>query len=115
MSRVMAASVAGVLVGLLLGGYVMMKIGLFSFPKNLVVVDLYGLVERQRLQALKEAKNPDAIDETIRNRLVRLANILAELGEKQVVLNKAAVVSGTLPDLTAEVEEQLAQGRGGPR
>ena len=94
----------------------MIKIGSLSFSKeNLAVVDLFVLIERQRLHALKEAKNPDEIDELIRNRLVRLANILAELGEKQLILNKTAVVSGTLPDLTAQVEEQLSQGKGGPR
>jgi hypothetical protein len=115
MSRITAGIVIGILVGLLLGGG-MMRIDLFSFFKpNMVVVDVFGLVERQRLLALKEAKNPDAIDETVRNRLVRLANLLAQIGEKQVVLNKAAVVAGTLPDVTAEVEEALAQGKGGPR
>ena len=116
MPRVMWAGVSGILVGLLIGGYLMIKIGSFSFSKeNLAVVDLFVLIEHQRLHALKEAKNPDEIDEMIRNRLVRLANVLAELGEKQLILNKTAVVSGTLPDLTAQVEEQLSQGRGGPR
>ena len=77
------------------------------------MVDLAGIVERQRVEIIQKGTNPEAGERLVQQRMIQLATILAELGQKQVILNKAAVVSGTLPDLTDQVEARLLSGGSG--
>ncbi|MFZ5862395.1 MAG: TrbI F-type domain-containing protein [Nitrospirota bacterium] len=73
----------------------------------LAVVDLASIVERQRAAVIRVARDPDSAESMMAERLVRLASVLAEAGQTRVILNKPAVVSGTLIDLTGEIEERL--------
>lgn len=74
---------------------------------SLAVVDLAGIVERQRAAVIRAAKDPESAESMMAERLVRLASVLAEAGQTRVIFNKPAVVSGTVGDLTAEIEERL--------
>ncbi|MEW6682673.1 MAG: TrbI F-type domain-containing protein [Nitrospirota bacterium] len=74
---------------------------------SLAVVDLAGIVERQRAAVIRAAKDPESAELMMAERLVRLASVLAEAGQTRLILNKPAVVSGTLGDLTGEIEERL--------
>lgn len=73
----------------------------------LAVVDLAGIVERQRAAVIRVARDPESAESMMAERLMRLAAVLAEAGQTRVILNKPAVVSGTLIDLTGEIEERL--------
>lgn len=73
----------------------------------LAVVDLAGIVERQRAAVIRAARDPESAESMMAERLVRLAAVLAEAGRTRVILNKPAVVSGTVGDLTREIEERL--------
>lgn len=74
---------------------------------SLAVVDLAGIVERQRAVVIRTARDPESAESMMAERLVRLASVLAEAGQTRLILNKPAVVSGTLVDLTGEIEERL--------
>lgn len=74
---------------------------------SLAVVDLAGIVDRQRAVVIRAAKDPDAAESMMTGRMLRLAGILTEAGQTRVILNKPAVVSGTVTDVTAEIEERL--------
>lgn len=74
---------------------------------SLAVVDLAGIVERQRAAVIRAARDPESAESMMAERLMRLASVLAEAGQTRLILNKAAVVSGTVGDLTAEIEERL--------
>lgn len=76
---------------------------------SLAVVDLAGIVERQRAAVIRAARDPESAESMMAERLVRLAAVLAEAGQTRVILNKPAVVSGTVGDLTGEIEERLKQ------
>lgn len=73
----------------------------------LAVVDLAGIVERQRAAVIRTARDPESAESMMAERLVRLASVLAEAGQTRLILNKPAVVSGTVGDLTGEIEERL--------
>jgi hypothetical protein len=105
-----AVGFLSVLAGLIAGAAIVMKLHLLSPPyPAMAVVDLSKVVERQRALILKEGGDPDMAEQKVGKRMLRLAEILAELGQRQVILNKPAVVSGRLPDLTAVVEERLSE------
>jgi len=98
------------ILGLVTGVVIILKLylGPNDVPPATAVVDLAGIVEHQRAEALKAQGDPEAMEKMVQQRMIRLAAILAELGQRQVILNKPAVVSGTLPDLTGKIEEQLS-------
>jgi hypothetical protein len=105
----MAVGFIAALLGLIAGAAIVMKLWLAApVSSAMAVVDLAGIVERQRTDVLKQAKDLETADRIISERMIQLASILAELGQERVILNKPAVVSGKLPDLTAQVEEQLS-------
>ncbi len=110
MHRTIAVGFLSALAGLIAGVASVIKPNLFSPPHPaMAVVDLSKVVERQRALILKEGGDPDMAEQKVGKRMLRLAEILAELGQQQVILNKPAVVSGRLPDLTAEVEKRLSE------
>ena len=110
MSRMMGVGLGAVLVGLLVGAVALKLWSVVPGAPPIAVVDLAGIVERQRVEILQKGKDPEAGERLVQQRMIHLAAILAELGQKQVILNKAAVVSGTLPDLTDQVESRLSRG-----
>ena len=111
MSRMMVVGLSAVLVGLLTGAVAIKLWSVVPGPPPIAMVDLSGIVERQRVEIVQKGKDPEAGERLVQQRMIKLAAILAEMGQKQVILNKAAVVSGTVPDLTEQVEAQLS-GRG---
>ncbi len=110
MLRIIVVGFFGAMVGLITGVAIIISLylGAIVVPPATAVVDLARIVEHQRAEALKAQGDPEAIERMVQQRMVRLAAILAELGERRVILNKPAVVSGMLPDLTGQVEEQLS-------
>lgn len=113
MSRVIVvALVSGALGAAVAAGIVLNRETLHLRPEprsSLAVVDLAGIVERQRAAVIRAAKDPDAAESMMTGRMLRLAGILAEAGQTRVILNKPAVVSGTVTDVTAEIEERLTR------
>ena len=113
MSRVIVvALVSGALGAAVAAGVVLNRESLYMRPEprsSLAVVDLAGIVDRQRAVVIREAKDPDAAESMMTGRMLRLAGILAEAGQTRVILNKPAVVSGTVTDVTAEIEERLTR------
>jgi len=77
------------------------------FSDRLAVIDVAGVVERQREEVLKKGKDPEEMEKMIMERMIRLSNILAEMGQEQVILNKAAMVSGPVRDITKSIEDRL--------
>ena len=108
MSRIMAVGFGALLMGLIVGVAAMKLWPAAPVPPTIAVVDLAGIVERQRAEVLQKGKDPEASEQMMQERMIRLAAILAGLGQQQVILNKAAIVSGTLPDLTRQIEDRLA-------
>jgi len=108
MSRIVAVGFGAILMGLIIGAAAMKLWPAAPVPSAIAVVDLAGIVERQRADVLQKGKYPQASEQMMQERMIRLATILAGLGQKQVILNKAAIVSGTIPDLTEQVEERLS-------
>jgi hypothetical protein len=109
MHRTIAVGFLSALAGLIAGAAIVIKLNLLSPPHPaMAVVDLAKIVERQRTDVLKQAKDLETADRIISMRMIQLASILTELGQERVILNKPAVVSGKLPDLTAQVEERLS-------
>lgn len=111
MSRVITVALLGAVLGAAGAAAVLLK---WDVPKvrqdpitSLAVVDLAGIVERQRAAVIRAARDPESAESMMAERLVRLAAVLAEAGQTRVILNKPAVVSGTLGDLTVEIEERL--------
>ena len=113
MSRVIVvALVSGALGAAVAAGVVLNRESLHMRPEprsSLAVVDLAGIVDRQRAVVIRAAKDPDAAESMMTGRMLRLAGILAEAGQTHVILNKPAVVSGTVTDVTAEIEERLTR------
>lgn len=111
MSRVIAvALVSGALGAAVAAGIVLNRESLHMRPEprsSFAVVDLAGIVDRQRAVVIRAAKDPDAAESMMTGRMLRLAGILAEAGQTRVILNKPAVVSGTVTDVTAEIEARL--------
>ena len=68
--------------------------------------------KRQQVRVLKETVDPEEAERAITKRMNRLAQLLSEMGEERVILNKAAVVGGRLPDITERVEERLKESDG---
>jgi Type-F conjugative transfer system protein (TrbI_Ftype) len=110
MFRIIVVAIICTMVGFVTGAAIILKLYLWPMvvPPATAVVDLAGIVEHQRAEALKAQGDPEAMEKMVQQRMVRLAAILAELGQRRVILNKPAVVSGMLPDLTGQVEEQLS-------
>ncbi len=113
MSRVIVvALVSGALGAAVAAGVVLNRESLHMRPEprsSLAVVDLAGIVDRQRVVVIRAAKDPDAAESMMTGRMLRLAGILAEAGQTRVILNKPAVVSGTVTDVTAEIEARLTR------
>jgi len=109
MYRVIAVGFVSAMIGsLVMGAVLIMKLlPPPEPPLALATVDLVGIVERLRAGALKETADPEKAERTIAGRMDRLAHLLSEMGQEQVILNRAAVVSGRLPDVTQRVEERL--------
>jgi len=109
MFRVIAVGFVSALIGsLVMGAVLIMKLLPPPEPRlSLETVDLVGIVERLRAGALKEAADPEGVERAVARRMDRLAHLLSEMGEERVILNRAAVVSGKLPDVTGRVEERL--------
>ena len=116
MSRVIVvALVSGALGAAVAVGVVLNRESLHMRPEPrsaLAVVDLAGIVDRQRAVVIRVARDPDAAESMMAGRMLRLAGILAEAGQTRVILNKPAVVSGTVTDVTAEIEERLKREGG---
>lgn len=111
MYRLMILLFSAVLVGMFIGAGAM-KLNPGAPVKSAVaVVDLAGIVERQRIEVLRLGKDPDASERMIQIRMLHLATILADFGQKQLIVNKAAIVTGMLPDLTKQIEEQLSSSK----
>lgn len=113
MSRVIVvALVSGALGAAVAAGVVLNRESLHLRPEprsSFAVVDLAGIVDRQRAVVIRAARDPDAAESMMTGRMLRLAGILAEAGQTRVILNKPAVVSGTVTDVTAEIEARLTR------
>lgn len=113
MSRVIVvALVSGALGAAVAAGVELNRESLHMRPEprsSLAVVDLAGIVDRQRAVVIRAARDPDAAESMMTGRMLRLAGILAEAGQTRVILNKPAVVSGTVTDVTSEIEERLTR------
>lgn len=108
MYRVIAVGLISALIGVLAGAVLVVKLSEQpKAPPALAMVDLVGIVERLRAGALKETADPEKAERAIAGRMDRLAHLLSEVGQDRVILNKRAVVSGKLPDITGQVEERL--------
>lgn len=108
MFRVIAVGFVSALIGsLVMGAVMIMKLLPPEPPLALATVDLVGIVERLRAGALKETADPEGMEKAVARRMERLAHLLSGMGQEQVILNRAAVVSGKLPDITERIEEQL--------
>lgn len=109
MFRVIAVGLVSAMIGSLMMGAVLIMKLLPPPEPSLATVDLVGIVERLRAGALKETADPEGVERTIAGRMDLLAQILSEMGEDRVILNKAAVVSGRLPDLTQLIEGRMKE------
>lgn len=111
MFRVIAVGFVSAMIGsLMMGAVMIMKLLPPPEPRlALATVDLVGIVERLRTGALKETADPEGVERTIAGRMDLLAQILSEMGEERVILNKAAVVGGRLPDLTQLIEGRMKE------
>ncbi|NKE72839.1 TrbI F-type domain-containing protein [Candidatus Manganitrophus noduliformans] len=111
MFRVIAVGFVSAMIGsLVMGAVLIMKLLPPPEPRlALATVDLVGIVERLRAGALKEAADPEGVERAVARRMDRLAQLLSEMGEERVILNRAAVVSRRLPDLTRQIEERLKE------
>jgi hypothetical protein len=115
MSRITVIGLVAAFVGLIAGAGIALNMSpLAATRPSIAVVDLAGIVERQRTEVLKQAGNPEAAEKIIADRMIRLATVLADMGRERVILNKAAVVTGTVTDLTGRVEARLS-GEGAER
>lgn len=115
MSRIIAVVVMSAIVGGLAATVIEMRMRPPApSPMILAVVDLASIIERQRTEVLKQTSDPGAAERIIADRMIRLATVLADMGRDRVILNKAAVVTGNVTDLTGQVESRLS-GEGGER
>jgi hypothetical protein len=114
MSRIVAVGFISALAGLLTGAALVMKLWqpVPSLPP-LAVVDLAKIVEQHRMEVMKKGKDPEEIEQVIQNRMIHLAEVLSVLGQERVILNKRAIVSGKIPDITDAVLQQISGERAG--
>ena len=113
MSRMIAVGFISALIGSLAGAVLVVKLVTPPEPPpELAMIDLVGIVERQQVRVLKETVDPEEAERAITKRMDRLAHLLSEVGQDRVILNKAAVVGGKLPDITERVEERLKESDG---
>ncbi|MFQ5779172.1 MAG: TrbI F-type domain-containing protein [Nitrospiria bacterium] len=103
-------AVISLLGDLVIGGILVRQAQIEPTP-SWAVVDLAKIVERQRLEVLKEGRDPEGVEREIEARMNILASLLSEIGKERVILNKGAVVSGKLPDISEEMLEQLSHRR----
>lgn len=110
MYRVIAVGLISALIGSLAGAVLVVKLRTpQEVPPTLATVDLVEIIERLQAGALKETADPEGVERTIAGRMDLLAQILSEMGEERVILNKAAVVSGRLPDFTQLIEGRMKE------
>lgn len=114
MPRMIIVALISALVGGLAGGAIAPMLRPPSpQPPALAMVDLAKIVDRERAGVLKMGKDPEAAEEMMEKRMFRLAEVLARMGQGHIILNKPAVVTGNIPDITDTVLQQISGERAG--
>lgn len=109
MHRMIVVALISALVGGVAGGAIVMKFyPATPPPPALAVVDLARIVDQERSGVLKSGKDPEAAEQMMEKRMLRLAEVLSEVGQSHVILNKPAVVTGEIPDLTKTVLQKIS-------
>lgn len=109
MYRLIIVALISALVGGFAGGIIAMRLHPATpQPPTLAVVDLARIVDQERAGVLKSGKDPEAAEQMMEKRMLRLAEVLSVVGQSRVILNKPAVVTGEIPDLTGAVLQKIS-------
>lgn len=109
MHRMIIVALISALVGGLAGGVIAVRFQTATpQPPALALVDLAKIVDREREGVLKMGKDPEAAEEMMEKQMFRLAEVLTGMGQTHVILNKPAVVTGNIPDITETVLQQIS-------
>lgn len=112
MHRMIIIALISAMVGGLAGGVIAPMLRPSSpQPPALAMVDLAKIVDRERVGVLKMGKDPKDAGQMMEKQMLRLAEALAGMGQGHVILNKPAVVTGNIPDLTDTVLQQISGER----